>query len=91
MKLMFIDAQSKSNVDIVLIDVGKEEILIRKKLFGVPQLCLDGIKTAIDKNDPDKLVLDKKGLGTSYSTAVTRYFNKKADAKEGAKKDAKKE
>lgn len=75
--LMFIDAKSKANAEITMIDTEKCEIIGKKiKLHGIPALNLKRIKDAINNNKPEKLVVYTKGLGTSYSTAIKRHYKK---------------
>jgi len=75
MKVIFV-LTGKMFVNIYVFDYESEKPEEMTTLRGDPRLMLENIKEVISKHKPEKLFLDRKGLGTSYTTALIRWHKK---------------
>jgi uncharacterized Fe-S cluster-containing radical SAM superfamily protein len=81
MNLVFIDS-SAAEVIVWHLDIENSKVLDRLRIKGSPKLAVERIKASITKYDPDKIVLDKTGIGIGYYLSILKWFKKLKNSEE---------
>lgn len=74
-RILFVDSRINHETILTLIDAKQSKVLRRMVLKGAAVLQVENIKRAVEDMAPNRLVIDRTGLGISYYENLMDWFS----------------